>query len=496
MNGPAIDYTNLGYDSLREAMLALASKSLPEWTDLSENDLGVLLIELVAYACDITLYYQMRIAANLLPASADEPDALVQLLRLIGYELRPPVAARADLRVTFAAVEPTPIDIPAGTQFFATLGSGEQLTYETARAVRIDNNDLTPADPATGLRAFSPLPVIEGRTVTDDPVAHSDGSPNQLYTLRSGPVLERSVTVTVDEPGIGARRWSEVESLATSTPADRHFVTQRDAQGNATILFGDGANGMVPPAGTAVAPVVIRAAYRIGGGPAGNVSAHTQFSCALASVRGAENPQAAGGGSAAEDVERARAFAPRLFRAQERAVTLEDYVDLAMQLPGVGKASASALNWNEIVLYVAPAGQVAEPSETLTRDLLAFFETRRLAGSVLVVLGPEPVDVYLRASVQAHPYYLEADVRAAVEGAIADLLAFDAVEFGAPVYLSRVYDAIQSLEQVASLNVTEFSRAPGGGVDPTGVLTLAPHELARAGYTPAIVADIRGAVSS
>jgi hypothetical protein len=506
-----IDYTNLGYESLRESMLALAHENLPEWTDLSENDLGVLLIELVAYACDITLYYQTRIAANLLPATSDEPDALVQLLRLIGYELRPPAPARADLRVAFAAAQPTPVDVPAGTQFFATLGSGRQLTFETVRPVRIENLDLTPADPSTGLRFFSSLPVLEGRTVVDDPVAHSDGTPNQMYVLRSRPVLEHSVDVTVDQPGVGITHWAEVDTLAASSPADRHVVVQRDAQGTATILFGDGANGLVPPTGTAVSPVVIRAAYRVGGGTDGNVPARTRFSSSLAAVLAAENPQAAGGGTGAEDIERARFFAPRLFRAQERAVTLDDYVDLALHVPGVGKASATALNWNEIVLYVAPSGQVAEPSELLKRDLLAFFEPRRLAGSVLVVLGPDPVDVYLRATVQARPYFLEADVRTAVEAAIADLLGFDAVNFGEPVYLSRVYDAIQSLEQVASLTVTEFARVPGGGVDPTGVLTLAPHELARLGYRdnpatppdpsdptrrPPIVADVHDGVSA
>ena len=42
-----IDYTNLGYESLREAMLDLARESLPEWTDFSENDIGVLLLELL-----------------------------------------------------------------------------------------------------------------------------------------------------------------------------------------------------------------------------------------------------------------------------------------------------------------------------------------------------------------------------------------------------------------------------------------------------------------
>jgi hypothetical protein len=508
---PPIDYTNLGFDSMRDAMLTLAHESLPEYTDLSENDLGVLLIELFAYVCDITLYYQTRIAANLLPGTSDEPDALVQLLRLIGYELRPPAPARADLRIGLAPGLPTPIDIPTGTQFFATLGSGEQLTFEAARSTRIEASDLTPPDPSSGLRFFLPLPVVEGRTVVDDPVAHSDGTPNQMYVLRSQPVIEHSVEVTVDQPGVGATRWTEVDTLAFSAPADRHFIVQRDAQGLATILFGDGSNGIVPPAGTAVSPVVIRSAYRVGGGTSGNVAANTQFTSSLPGVLTAENPQAAGGGAAAEDIERARLFAPRLFRSQERAVTLDDCIELALQVQGVGKAAATALNWNEIVLYVAPSGRVAEPSELLKRDILAFFEPSRLAGSILVVLGPDPADVYLRATVIARPYFLEADVRTAVEGAVADLLAFETVDFGEPVYLSRVYDAIQSLQQVASLTVTEFSRRPGGGVDPSGVLILAPHELARPGYRdnpetppdptdptkrPPIVAAIQGAVSA
>src|SRR3954447_137348 len=93
-----VDYTNLGYDALRRSMLELARESLPEYTDLTENDLGVLLIELFAYACDITLYYQSRIAQNLFPDTADETEALLRLLRLIGYELQPPAPARADLR--------------------------------------------------------------------------------------------------------------------------------------------------------------------------------------------------------------------------------------------------------------------------------------------------------------------------------------------------------------------------------------------------------------
>jgi uncharacterized phage protein gp47/JayE len=506
---PSIDYTNLGYDSLREAMLALARENLPEWTDFSESDLGVLLIELFAYACDITLYYQTRIAANLFPDTAEEPEALAQLLRLIGYELHPPAPAIANLRLAFDATVPTPIDIPPGTQFSVSLPTGTQLTFETERVLQIQEAQLTPPD-AANLRYFFPVPVVEGQTVTDEPIGFSDGSPNQLYALRQKPVIASAIRVTVNEPG-GATRWQTVETLAHSSPADRHFMVQRDATGAATLLFGDGGNGLIPPRGTPTTPVTIAATYRVGGGPQGNIPANSSLRAALPLIRQATNPQAAAGGTPAEDVERTRFFAPRLYRTQERAVTLQDYRDLALQVPGVGKARAVAAGWNQVVLFIAPSGQVAEPSELLQRDLLAFFESRRMATTTVKIVAPQPADIYLEARVRANPYVRKADVEQAVEQAVAGYLAFDAVEFGQPIYLSKIYDVIQSLPQVASLLVTRFSRSPSGGVDAEGTIALGPHELPRPGYRdnpstppdptnpgyrPSIVALVEGGVAS
>lgn len=495
---PPIDYTNVGYEALRDSMLQLARDRLPEWTDFSENDLGVLLVELMAYACDVTLYYQTRIAANLLPETADEPEALVQLLRLIGYELRPPSPASADLRLSFANVGATSIVIPARTRFTAPTAAGD-LPFESVQALEIAPAELTPTDPGTGLRHFFPVPVIQGATQSDERLGDSDGSPNQAYPLSGRPVIERSAQVEVverrvqvDEPG-RVTRWREVESLAESTPADRDFVVRRSADGSAMIVFGDGRNGMIPPASTATAPVTIYATYRTGGGPEGNVAAGTEFKPALSSIRAAVNPVAASGGAPAESYERARAHAPRLFRSQERAVSARDYEDLALMVPGVGKARAVALSWNRIVLYVAPSGQVAPPSETLVRDVLAFFERRRLATATVDVVGPDPLDVYLRATIQAQPYFLERDVRTAVEGAVAALLDFEAVRFGQRLFISRIYDAIQDLPQVAGLSVTEFSRRPDGAIDGGGIIDAGPSELPRPGYRDNPPADPSGA---
>jgi hypothetical protein len=492
VRGQSIDYTNLGYDALRESMLAIARETLPEWTDHSENDLGVLLIELFAYACDITLYYQSRIAAQLFPATSDEPEALVQLLRLLGFELRPAVPATVELAVAVDADQQLPLNIPAGTAFHATTTTGDRLQFETPRENTIAAAELGPVT-GDNRRWFMPVTAVEGTSVTGELLGISDGSPNQLYRLSQRPVVAGSIEVLVAGPG-GTVSWREERTLATATPGQRSFMVQRDVDGSATLLFGDGVNGAIPPRGSGLDQVEILARYRVGGGPEGNLPPGAVLTTSVPELRRVVAPAGGTGGTAAERLDHARALAPRLFRAQQRAVTAADYVELALRTPGVGKAQAVALNWNDVLLYVAPSGRVEQPPELLRRDLLAGFESSRMATTVLRVLGPQPVDIYLSAVIRAEPYYLRDDVRVAVTEAAATLLGFDAVDFGEPVYLSRFYDALQSLPQVASLTITRFSRDPDGGVDADGVIELEPFELARPGLAGTIELDIQGGV--
>jgi hypothetical protein len=469
-----VDYTNVGYTSLRRSMLELARESLPEYTDLTENDLGVLLIELFAYASDITLYYQTRIAENLFPETSDEPEALLQLLRLIGYELMPPAPARVDLRIGVDPAIAAPLTIAAGEPFTATLT--DPVVFETVDAITITPGQLTAPDPETNLRHYFPIPVVQGRTELREPVANADGSPNQLYLLLQKPVVAGSIQVFVQEPG-GETRWHETATLGTSTPADRHFVVQRSVDGSAWVLFGDGTNGLIPPKGAPIA-----ATYRVGGGPQGNVAAGTEFTSQVNAIKEVRSPRAAAGGTTSESTDRARRVAPRLFRTQERAVTEDDYRDLLLQVPGVGKAQAVVAGWNDIVCYVAPAGVVTEPSDLLKRDVLAYLEPRRMTTTTLTVVGPIAADIYITATISAQPYFYAGDVKRAAEEAVGAYLSFDEVKFGQQVYLSKIYDLIQSLPQVASLNVTEFSRKPDKSLAPDGVINLEPYELPRPGY--------------
>ncbi|POF29081.1 putative baseplate assembly protein [Roseibium marinum] len=476
---PTIDYTAVDFDSLDAALRELAARNLPEYTDQSDNDIGALLRQYVAYAADIALYYQTRIAQNLMPSTGDDPEALTQLLRWIGYERAPATAATAEVELAFDASIVPPLILPIGTGFSFTASSGQTIRFELTRDVTITATDLGNVDASrSGLRYALPFPVIEGRTTSGEEIGRADGSANQLYALSQPNVLPGSVRLTVSEAG-GPRVWQEVETLLDSGPTDRHFIIRRAANGIASALLGDGVNGYAPPAGSLAVPATILADYRTGGGPAGNIPARSTLRPELALIRGATTLGAAGGGRAAENLDVARRFAPRLFRAQDRAVSRADYEDLALSVPGIGKARAVAAGWNSVALFLAPQGQVAEPSETLRANVAAMLEPRRILGTELRLLPPDIVEVYIRARVRPGPFMPRNAVRDAVISEMERFFAFDAVDFGEPLYLSRLYDRIQSLAGVDFLFIDRFTTTQNGGVDGDGVVELTAWQLPR-----------------
>jgi uncharacterized phage protein gp47/JayE len=72
-----------------------------------------------------------------------------------------------------------------------------------------------------------------------------------------------------------------------------------------------------------------------------------------------------------------------------------------------------------------------------------------------------------------------ADVLAAVRQAAAALLAFDNVDFGQSVYLSRFYEDSQNVPGVQFVNITEFRRGDvtTPAVEPHGTIVLGPNEV-------------------
>ncbi|MFI2671682.1 putative baseplate assembly protein [Streptomyces albidoflavus] len=176
--------------------------------------------------------------------------------------------------------------------------------------------------------------AVHAETVRDEALGESTGLPGQRLRLAHAPVV-------VDSPPLllqtatheGWHDWEVVPHFASSRPDDPH-ITLDGATGE--IAFGPSVResdgtlrqyGAVPPKGA-----VIRARrYRTGGGRAGNVARHAVqvLRTSIPYVGEVVNREAARGGVDGETVGEAKLRAPVTLRAQERAVTLRDYEELA-----------------------------------------------------------------------------------------------------------------------------------------------------------------------
>ncbi|HEX8150654.1 MAG TPA: baseplate J/gp47 family protein [Pyrinomonadaceae bacterium] len=470
---PTIDYTSKDYASLRRAMLELARYRLPEWTDQSPSDLGVLLVDLFAYMGDVVLYYQDRIANESFLQTAVERRSVLNALRLVGYELSPPVPATGELTLFFKpppAGSPTVVTVPRGAKFETaqTNGSAPQSFEYHGDDLDIDLASDQVAPTADGKRlVYKDLPVLQSSSRPTVILGSSTGEPNQMFPVPDAPVIIDTLVVEVDE-GAGWVVWDRRGSLLYDVAPDgqvslssaeaRDYYTQFDENDVCWVVFGDGIFGRRPPVGVNN----VRATYRIGGGRAGNVPPNsiTVARTKVELLDSVTNPLPAAGGADHEAIEHAKRVGPLAFRSGQRAVTLSDYAALALQAGGVAKVRGRAPNWNAVELYIAPEGDtLRDVPEELRRRLVSYFEDKRMAGTFVQILNATSVPVEVGIDIVYDKRYRLEAVRQSAEAAVRDLLAFENVDFGQPLYLSDVYGKVESVPGVAAMTVTRFRRA-------------------------------------
>lgn len=283
--------------------------------------------------------------------------------------------------------------------------------------------------PAT---VYAPAPKLKGvvlnttlarqqLTRVNEVLGSSNGQPHQRLRTFKRPVLpgqslsvlERRDPRLTDDAQLWTP-WFEVDTFHASQPMDRHYTIDR---ANGEIQFGNGQQGMIPPIGIRNIRLDV---YRSGGGVSGNLSQGSlqTLVTSLRQVRQVTNHETAQGGADSEALSALLNRAPRTLRHRGRAVTQEDYEDLArlsstgvaraMCVPLIDLAQHPCAVINDIGDEVAGAGHVSVivvPQSTAVRPLpsQALLDQVRdkllacsLATASLSVVGP----LYLRVDVQ------------------------------------------------------------------------------------------------
>lgn len=455
LNAP-IDYTSKDYASFVDLMSTDALTKLPEWTSRSQNDFGMVLIEEFAYLGDILSVYTDRIANEAYLPTATLRSSILNLAYLLDYRPDTGQAAIVSLRIGVQAGTGSVL-IPRKSQFASTGDSSAlQVIFET-------DVDLFIQQDAASIQ-YGIVNATEGTSVLNEQLGPSTGLPSQQFSLLQSPVIDTSVEIYVSERGPSdIAQWTFVEHLIDAGPEDQVYTTRLLANDVLTVLFGDGINGRVPYVGAN-----ITSTYRVGGGTAGNVGAGTitAIVCAPTTVINVFNQGPAQGGTDPETNDQIRINAPRSMRTVNRAVTLQDYADLALRVAGVAKAKASGYSDNNITVYLAPlGGGTATP--TLKSRVSAYYLGKTRLGAKVTLANPVYAPLNIGVEIIVLNNYIRGVVATLVQNALQSLLAFDNVDFAQSVSVSDVYRAVVAVPGVGAVNVTTLDRAsaPSPGVD-------------------------------
>lgn len=290
----------------------------------------------------------------------------------------------------------------------------------------------------------------------------------------------------------GQDEWELKRDLLKSDRLTKAFMIEMDNAGAAFVRFGDGQYGEKPSAQES-----FHATYRVGGGTQGNVGAGSLTHIVSDDLKGVEkvwNPLPAWGGTPAESMESIRQSAPFAFRKKERAVTEEDYAEIARRFYDVRRAVAK-FRWTgswHTVFIIIDRKEGRPVDEAFKEKIKEYMEPFRMAGYDIEISSAHLVPLEISMVVTLKPNALRSEVGRTLEqlfhsqrngdGSLG-MFHPDQFTFGQTIQYSPLYAAAQSVEGVSSVKITQFKRQ-GVQASPLRPLVLEPLEIAQLDNDP------------
>lgn len=383
------------------------------------------------------------------------------------------------------------------------------------------HGNLVPAAFGAPRRALAGTPPTQRHDIVleltpRNSIVVRDGDAYRLRALRvpEWPVVHdrasgEATAIPAVDVVISDQRWTRVEHFHASRSYDLHFTAEADEAGAVWLRFGDGVLGREVPLEASLEPAVpLVIEYRTGDAVAGNVGLGTLVDVVRPRTGTDElvaletlgdvavtNVLPASGGRAAHTLPRTREDLRSSLRhgPLQRAVALQDYAAVAMEVPGVARATVRALGglFNTVLVLVDPAGS-EDLDDALRDEVHAHLDSRRMAGREHIVQAADYVPLEVELVLCAQPGVERSLVRDRV---LAELRPGtderpgwfhpDRLSFGDAVRLGDVLAFVQSIAGVRSVKATRF-RPLGDATGPEvrDVITLGSTNVARLDADP------------
>lgn len=204
-------YRTGDYIAFREALLLSleGETQLQDWRPTATDDLALQMVEWWAYLADILTFYNERIANQAYLRTAELPESVQRLIRLLGYRPRPGIGATGVLAALVNSR--TPVKLPQGLPLQSKPGPGQE-----PQVFELDRNAQVGLPDRPDRVAVNPAP-----------------NPALLSADRRGLLLKGAVTTVKagDRLLILKKGWNGMDkNYALGTVAD--IQQQKDPRGN------------------------------------------------------------------------------------------------------------------------------------------------------------------------------------------------------------------------------------------------------------------------
>lgn len=447
LENPWVGYLTRSYRTIKASLLSKLIIKAPEITDLSESNILVIIITMFAGLVEQLHYYIDNWSRESYLSTCRLFSSAIKLTRILDYRVKASLPSYVDLYVTYLDSNGNPVNItengiiPVGTEI-STLNGIKFLT----------SKDLT----ITPGKSFGVVSSKQWERITNDNIGTTDGSANQKYLL---PLDYAQDTLEIT---INSITWNRQKTLARSLATDKDFIIDVDVDGTPYVLFGNGVKGSKPAANFGV----IANYYITDGADGNNVSEQTinqitetlSLPAPAVSVR-ITNQLSPVGGYGIETIDDIRTNAPLTIRTLDRAVTEQDYTDMALQANSIVKAKVINTCGKNLETYVAPAGGGLATDQLLS-DTKDFLETVKMVTTHLDVYAAGITPVYVELNVKARFRVDKVQCSLDCEDALINKFSFDNQAINGRIALSDVIALIDNLDRVDTVELVKIYTLP------------------------------------
>ncbi len=397
-------FTNLNFEDIKTSIKDYLREN-SNFTDMDfEGSNLSMLINVLAYNSYSTAYNTNMAVNETFIDSATLRENVVSLARNIGYVPRSVRAARAVVDIDIADLPTTTETVSIQPGVIAN-GSVSDVNY----IFSIPEQITFPASDGT---AGASIEIYQGQYL-ENTYTVNDSLPNQRYIIPNNGVDTSTLRVKVKNSAQDntVTEYKLVDSIVGVTSASNIYLIQETTDEKYEILFGDGVFGKKLQSGNVVTVGYIKTNGKAGNGVrffnfVGTMkdqdgATESGFSANLFTATPSEN------GDSIESLESVKYYAPRLYAAQNRAVTANDYEAILPSLyPNI--ESVSAYGGEELtppqygrVFIAAKPKNGFFLSDLTKKQLLASLRNYTIAGIL-----PSFVDLsFLYVEVDTYVYY-------------------------------------------------------------------------------------------